>query len=354
MSVSTDKTNLSANFQSEHNGPIAAPRNMWMVALLNWASFGIYPAFWMYARARDMKVLRFSDLSPWLWFLSPFFAISLPFSIQALLDNYTEIASERNISTWPRWTGGLGVLLLALGAAIGLQNSYEFPGWVFFLTLASWSVLFAYPQQKINEIHSATTNVHFRNKPNRFNLLEWFLIFLGTPFVTYAVGIGVFSDISRYTEEHVSGAYPIPNTYVTVYLPQNGWTRVKKEGQMSSDDAVVEFNGPLADQWLVVYKYGLTSDLDFLVEDRIYVFEEELGEDTCEEKLRYAGEEKFATIEIFCQGESVGNPVIYFSKYIETKLGYIELIGRLSSMPQSFRTQKPKMIDILNSFQARQ
>lgn len=329
---------------------IAAPRRAWRVLLLNLATLGVYPCFWLFGRARDLRTLQRETYRPWLWLLSPLAAISLCFSIPRLLTGYQSVAARVGIAPWPRSARALGVLLFAMSAIETAWGRFELPLWTLLTAVLVWSVAFAWPQAKIAEIHSRVPGVRYRGASDRYSVTEWVVLALGLPLSALVIAALLYLALLGGAGEPVGGATSPAGTSVVLDFPPEGWRQVDRGTFAEDADSEAEFAGPLLDEWLIVFAYAPSFSLDELVENRLGSLRGSLSNVSCTEKRSFVGSRLEVTVTIVCRGTWFGDPAIEVSRYLETETGTYELLGHVSASRLPFERASGRMLVIVDSF----
>ncbi len=324
----------------ENNKPVIvrAPRSPIWDWFLTFSTFGFYTSFWFYARTKELNLISKSTLTPWLWWLMPFFVIAQIFSFSRLnkVLNSLEESDSAKKNRMRYSIGSIGFILATLYYSVSSQWATE--GWQDFMCMLIFSFSFTLISARINNIKQQLNYVEFKGKKNGYSLLEWGIVIIMFPLV-----FGAFSylSLSPFLINKLE-TYPDQFTYTqeaenfTLTFHGEEWYRVEK-GTYSDGTSMAEFSNSLPDSYFLLFNNDDIDDVNEHINFRREWIKESLPNAQCTEKRSFIARSMNLKVEMKCQGTSLLEPTIAFVTFIQTPTKNYELLGILSAPINTYR-----------------
>lgn len=347
-----DITSPNSHRSSNRTEPVKAPRSLWWDFILHACTFGIYTAFWLVGRVREIRALARADVKPWLWFFVPHFLLAQLFALPRLAGHLRQLEREHGVPVWGpgRYVWMAGVILVT--AFFMVQERIATPLWTVVPALLLWAALFTALEARFNAVKRRLTGVNFRERKYGLGWWEWCVAvpavaftFLFVPYLSLG-SLGVY-DLSELPAHQT---YVDPEERFRFPVPSNGWVKVEP-GTYAVDEALLELRGPIEDLYAIVYHYP-NLQLDELTFDRAKVFGESLWGAICEESRRLQSSRLAVTSQVVCTGSQMNMPAMVTSAVVESPEGLYELIIQMNTPRLSFQRREAELLRMTREFEA--
>ena len=319
---------------------IASPRPWWMEFILLFGTLGVYSAFWMFARARELRTLTSRRLIPWLWFTVPLLAPAQLVAIPRFIKAWDDVGRPHGLGKWTNWTVpitlgvvSLTVVVAAMDLVPDLVRVEAFLlGW-----LLCWAGLITGMNARVNRIKRSVPEVTFTGKPRGYTVLEWILLICLSPVTILSISPWAVDEL-LYSELEglpAGGSYVDPNGVFRIPVAGDGWRSVEI-GKYSVGDAALEIEGPGATMHFIVFEHGRSTSISDLVSMRIGESRDRMTGSRCEESRRFVGNRPIVLSYTECKGHFVLDPALHTVTVFEVDSNVYELYGWLNVTSRSF------------------
>ncbi len=314
---------------------IAPPRPAWLVFSLMFGSCGLYPITWLFYRTREFKFILKNSLKPWLWIFVPLAALPQLFALPRFVKDLNKIELEANLPTWNAWHGAWYALVIILTIIFNLTDKIELPRWSFFPFLVLWSLLFTVIDQRIAQAKKVLTQYEYKKYKYRISKIECLTLLIALPFTLFLTYTLVAPDINTIQKLSDSSIYTNTKNKFTLPILENGWVIVKN-GTHSNGDAILELHGPLHDMYFIAFQYARDESINSIMTSRLNAIIDNLSNANCNQTREFSRNAETVIAKAFCTGTFVNEKVIDTATIIETKEGFFELYGHMSSTAKSY------------------
>ncbi|MFO7528989.1 MAG: hypothetical protein R6W86_09330 [Marinobacter sp.] len=331
---------------------VKAPRGWWWDFILHGCTFGLYTAFWLVGRLREVRSLTRADVTPWLWFFVPHFVLAQLFALPRLVGYLRQLESEYGVPAWGRSRQAWMAAVILVTAFFNIQERIATPFWTVLPALLVWAALFTVLEVRFNAVKRRLDNVAFRERKYGYSWWEWLIAapmvcvtFIFVPYLSLG-SLGMY-DVSELPADQ---AYVDPEERFRFPVPSEGWVEVEP-GTYSEDEALLELRGPIEDVYAIVYHYE-NIKLEGLAYDRLQTFHETLWGASCEEFRRFQDSRLSVVSQVICTGREMNMPSMLTSAIVESPQGLFELIIHMNTPRLSFQDRKAELLRMTREFES--
>ena len=332
---------------------VRSPRPTWQEAILFFATFGFYTCFWMIGRVRDVKsAARTEQYEPWLWFFVPLIGLIQIIAMPKLLSDLTKLEQDHTSKWWKR----LGWLWIAAFFFTTLMSNLmdsvlAFKAWLFLLVWLIVTALMSLLHARFNRWKLNADGLSFHSKPSGYRWPEWLGLSIGAPISLAFIYFTVIEPAFIEQVDPVADGQVISdekNGY-SLTLHGEGWHQVKI-GSYSDGTALLELEGPLYDNYFLVYDWGVSENLNSATKYRIKQNQDRGSSIKCREE-RFLSRNQASVVSVtHCEGVTMGDPISIFSTFVETDERMLELYGFVSDTRIPYRKVMANMRDTAQQF----
>lgn len=304
-------TLVNKNEQTGGTG-IRKPRPWWMEFILHFATVGIYPCFWMFASARELRTLTGRPFKPWLWFLVPLFAPAQLVAIPRFIKAWDAVGQPHGAGGWSKWTVPATLAMFLLSAALFAEGAFAdlvpFEASVF--RLLCWAGLFCAMNARVNEVKLSVPEATFTGKRRGYTVPEWVVLGCLSPFLLLFIAFWAYDELGYPDlEELPAGSdYVDPDGKFRLPIVGDGWRRVGI-GKYSNGEAVLEIEGPVdvASMYFLVFEHGRNVSISEVVSMRMEE-SRDLAGGACNESRTFVRDQPIVRSYTWCKGRLAFDP----------------------------------------------
>ncbi len=331
---------------------IRAPRDPKLEFLLHFFTFGLYTSFWLVARIDEIKRITGKPYIPWLWFFVPWIWLAQIFALGKFIGAIQSLEVDNNLPRWRAWGGTWHVSVILITLFLQISDKIPIPIWTILLAFVAISYLFSYVQIRINHIKNALDGVEFTGKRKGYSIIEWIVL---VPMLPIVLGLFGYLLISPLLITHLSrlpanSTYEDPQGRFQLPVLEEGWSIVEI-GTHSNGEALVEFQGPIDELYMLVFLHDGGSDINSVSRFRIEEAHEDMSQSHCNEKRQFSDNQQSVISVVLCQGKIFGDPSSSTFAFIEADNEVYELYGNLSTIKYSYRKHYPVLTKMTQGFQ---
>lgn len=325
------------------------PRSAWWDFFLHLFTFGIYTAFYIVKRIKEIDSLSERNFAAYLWFFVPSFAICQPFAFLKLGDALAEIEDKHGIvANRSRYTvAWLTSFIASIYSAYSMNQAT--PIWLDLIILILWAASITIALSRINNLKRQLSSLEFEGKP-RYTFFEWLVLLIFSPLFAVML-IGSVETLSMDKNE----AYDNNDTYVdssrdiSVKFLGDGWHRVDI-GTYSEGGSLIEFTSPVEDGYVIIYQHNKDININQHLSGRREWIGDGLKNIGCKENRGFIAGTLDIYVKMTCEGSWWGDPYLETVVMLEKGNSIYEYIGVLSTPNKSFKMWSEKFTRMASEF----
>ncbi len=342
-----------ANIIKQDPITLAAPKPIWLEFLWVFSTFSFYSCFWLVKRINEIKKWNQSNLTPWLWFFVPLFAIFQIFAFPKMVGEIQTIQKKLNLPLWTAWSFSWHLIIFGTTVFFNISDTYEFPSWTLIVGLLVISTLYSVLANQIKTIKLASTDICLKEPTKALRIIEITIVsILSIIMLIFLLFIAYEGFKGRALENFNTGdTYKNSEDNFQVPIIGKGWIRVNT-GTVSDGSSITEFKGPLENMYFVVFSYNKNDEtISSISTSRLYNIKDSTPSPQCTQIRHLDKKQTGVVVKIVCKSNLLGSPTVETATIFETEDKIIETYGYLSSMRNTFKKYENDFINMASGFQ---